>query len=275
MSGVWPAVALVSASVSAAILGALAVRASPRSLMVENWSGRLVPAVLGWALVGGAIVGLAVVGVAWSGGDRAADALLFAGAGMAALLTAGFLDDLRGQHARGFREHLATLARGRVTTGIVKLVVGLAVGVGLALWAGGGALRVVASAVVIVVSINLWNAFDVVPGRALKLGALVLVGALALGLDRPAGIIAAAGLGAAAGVLPLDLAERGMLGDTGSNPLGLMAGLALALVLPTWGVVVAAGAALALQVAAETVTITRLIESVPPFRWADGLGRRS
>jgi hypothetical protein len=275
MSPVWPAVALSTALVSSAALGAVVIRAAPPILVVENWSGRRVPAVLGWALVGGAIVALAVVQVAWSATGQAADALLFAGAAMVALLAAGFLDDLRGHTARGFRGHLATLARGRVTTGIVKLVVGVAVGVGLAVWAGGGAVRVVASAVVIVLSINLWNALDVVPGRALKLGALTLAGALVLGFDRPAGVVAAAGLGAAVGVLPYDLAERGMLGDTGSNPLGLVAGLVLALVLPTWGVVVAAGAALALQVAAETVTITRLIEAVPPLRWADRLGRRS
>jgi hypothetical protein len=66
-----------------------------------------------------------------------------------------------------------------------------------------------------------------------------------------------------------------MLGDTGSNPLGLVSGLGLAVILPTWGVLLAAGVAVALQVAAETVTISRLIEAVPPLRWFDRLGRRS
>ncbi|HJV04176.1 MAG TPA: hypothetical protein VJ868_02825, partial [Actinomycetota bacterium] len=84
----------------------------------------------------------------------------------------------------------------------------------------------------------------------------------------------AATLGAAAAVLPFDLLERGMLGDAGSNPLGFLVGVALAAVLPTGGVVAAAVGVLLLQVVAETMTISRLIESTPPLRWFDRLGRR-
>jgi hypothetical protein len=66
-----------------------------------------------------------------------------------------------------------------------------------------------------------------------------------------------------------------MLGDAGSNPLGFIVGTGLAAILPTWGVILAAVMALGLQVAAETVTISRLIEAVPPLRWYDRLGRRN
>jgi len=76
------------------------------------------------------------------------------------------------------------------------------------------------------------------------------------------------------GILPLDLAQRGMLGDSGSNPLGLVSGLGAAVTLPTWGVLLAAGVVVVLQVVAETVTISRAIEAVPPLRWYDRLGRR-
>jgi UDP-GlcNAc:undecaprenyl-phosphate GlcNAc-1-phosphate transferase len=132
----------------------------------------------------------------------------------------------------------------------------------------------VAAAVLIAGSINLWNALDVVPGRALKWAAIALVPVLAATVAEPYGVIAGAALGGVAGVLPFDLRERGMLGDAGSNPLGLLVGLGLAVTLPTWGVVVAALAVLALQVAAETVTISRAIEAVPALRWFDRLGRR-
>ena len=65
-----------------------------------------------------------------------------------------------------------------------------------------------------------------------------------------------------------------MLGDAGSNPLGLLAGLGLAVSLPTPWLVAAAVAAVLLQVAAETVTISRVVDAVPPLRWFDRLGRR-
>jgi hypothetical protein len=271
---VWPLVAVAVAAPTAAVLAAVVIRSAPPSLLVENRMGRVVPAVLGWGLVGGAVIGLMAVELLWAGAGKSS-ALMLGGLALVALLAAGFLDDLRGRHARGFRGHLGSLIRGRVTTGIVKLVVGLAVGLWLAVWADGGPVRVAVSALLIVVSINLWNALDVVPGRALKWGIVALGPVLAVGLDGSAGVLAGAGLGAAVAVLPFDLRQRGMLGDAGSNPLGLLAGLGLALLLPTWGIAAAAAAALALQVAAETVTISRLIEAVPPVRWFDRLGRRT
>jgi UDP-N-acetylmuramyl pentapeptide phosphotransferase/UDP-N-acetylglucosamine-1-phosphate transferase len=164
---------------------------------------------------------------------------------------------------------------GRPTTGILKLAVGVGAGVLLAVLLGGGPLPIAAGAILIASSANIWNALDVVPGRALKWAVVPLGAALLIGWTDSSALLAGAALGAAVGVLPFDLLERGMLGDAGSNPLGLLVGFVLAAVLPEAGVVLAALAALLLQVAAETVTISRLVEATPPLRWLDRLGRRS
>ncbi|HEX2025127.1 MAG TPA: hypothetical protein VHH92_01900 [Actinomycetota bacterium] len=260
-----------AAAMVAALLSAGLIRTAPDRLLVVNHRGHRVPAVLGVALVAGVAAGWVVLLALEHPGRPRPEVL----GGLALVATAGVLDDVAGHHARGFRGHLGSLARGEPTTGILKLVVGLAVAVVLAVQAGGGLVRIVASAVLIVVSINLWNAMDVVPGRALKVGLVVLAAALVAGWEQPAGTLAAVGIGAALAVLPFDLGERGMLGDAGSNPLGLLAGLALARSLPTWAVAVAAGIGLAAQAAAETVTLSRLIDAVPPFRWLDRAGRRT
>jgi hypothetical protein len=272
VNALWAGVALVTALVVATALAAVAVRAAPPSLRVANRAGRVVPVVLGLAMVPAFEAGV-LPGLALGRGDpTGAGPVVALSLGILAL--AGLVDDAVGGHARGFGGHLGSLARGRPTTGILKLGVGVALAVWLAVAVGGEPLRVVAAAVLIAASINVWNALDVAPGRALKWGIVVLAAVLVGGFDRPAGILAAAGLGAAVGVLPFDLRERGMLGDAGSNPLGLLAGVGLALVLPTWGVVGAAAAVLGLQVAAETVTISRLIDATPPVRWFDRAGRR-
>jgi UDP-GlcNAc:undecaprenyl-phosphate GlcNAc-1-phosphate transferase len=260
----------VAAAAVAAALAAALVRGAPERLVVVNHRGRRVPAVLGVALVGGVAAGWVAL-VALDHPRRPGVAVL---GGIGLVAVAGLLDDLAGDPARGFRGHLGSLARGQATTGILKLVVGLAVAITLAVQVGGGVVRITAAAILIVVSINLWNAMDVFPGRALKLGLVVLWAVLTFGLNGAGSSLAAVGIGAAVGILPFDLGERGMLGDAGSNPLGLLAGLALAVTLPTWAVVVASGVALAAQVAAETVTLTRLIEAVPPLRWFDRAGRR-
>jgi UDP-GlcNAc:undecaprenyl-phosphate/decaprenyl-phosphate GlcNAc-1-phosphate transferase len=144
----------------------------------------------------------------------------------------------------------------------------------VAVLAAGGPLRVVTTAVLVAACTNLWNALDVVPGRSLKWGIVLLILSLPRAWLGGGGEVQGAALGAALAVLPFDLLERGMLGDAGSNPLGFLVGVALAAVLPTPGLVVAAVVAVALQVAAETVTISRLIEATPPLRWFDALGRR-
>ena len=65
-----------------------------------------------------------------------------------------------------------------------------------------------------------------------------------------------------------------MLGDSGANLLGFAAGLALYDVLPDPWVAVAGAVAVALNVVADTVSFSRVIEATPPLRWLDGLGRR-
>jgi UDP-GlcNAc:undecaprenyl-phosphate GlcNAc-1-phosphate transferase len=268
----WPAWAAVVGSVLAALFAAASIAGPGRDRLVRaNYSGRPVPAVLGLSLVLAALGGV-VVG--WAGG-RAVDAPAWAAlAAMIAVGTAGLIDDLLGSGPRGLRGHLGSLLAGRPTTGILKLVVGVASGVALAALLGGGPLRVATAAVLVAASVNVWNALDVVPGRTIKWALLPLGVALFAGWNGPAGLIAGSALGAAVGVLPFDLLERGMLGDAGSNPLGLVVGFGLAATLPTAGVVLGALAVLALQAAAETVTISRLVEATPPLRWLDRMGRR-
>lgn len=240
-----------------------------------NYAGRPVPVVLGLVMVPvivPASVVAALIGDRVAAGRVRGDVVI---AGIAALWVAGYLDDALGGPARGLRGHLGSAFRGRPTTGILKLLTGVAAAVAVALVIGGGPVRVIASAVLVAVATNLWNALDVVPGRTLKWAIVALVPLVAASWEGDYGIVAAATLGVAAAGLPFDLGERGMLGDAGSNPLGFVVGLGLAAVLPTGGVVAAAVAALLLQAAAETVTISRLVDAAPPLRWFDRLGRRA
>jgi len=238
-----------------------------RRLVRENHAGRRVPVVLGLALVpGAALVGAVAAPPLRAGGV----AFLVAWVGLGVV---GLVDDLFGHGPRGLGGHLGSLARGRPTTGILKLIAAAGAAAAIAALSGGGLARILAGTVLIAACVNVWNALDVAPGRCLKWGIVALGATLPalwqLGVGRlSAGILASALL-----LLPFDLRERAMLGDAGSNPLGLAVGVALFLALPTGWVVAAALVALLLQLAAETVTISRLIGSAPPLRWFDRLGR--
>lgn len=266
-------IAVVVAAVASAVSAALLVLRPPGRPRAVNRRGRRLPVVLGLAVVAGAVAGAVagwVVTEEWVRWERAR----WVWAGGLLVFLAGLADDLFGRGPRGLRAHARALARGQVTTGAVKLVAAVGGGILAVLAFPGRSLLDRALGVLLVAgSANLWNGLDVAPGRAVK-GFLPVAAALLA--VRPAGAVApllAGALGGAVGVGVFDLRERAMLGDSGANLLGFAAGAALYAVLPLLGVAVAAAGIVALNLAAETVTLSRLIESVPPLRWADGAGR--
>ena len=125
----------------------------------------------------------------------------------------------------------------------------------------------------LILATNLGNLLDLRPGRAEK-----ALGLLALGLCLGAWTLAPFELlGIFAGPILvgawLTLRERAMLGDTGSNLIGAIAGVWLLTALGADARLVALGVVLALTVYGEMRSISATIESVPPLRWLDSLGR--
>ena len=177
----------------------------------------------------------------------------------------GAYDDLAGSGgARGFRGHVAALRGGTVTTGLVKVA-----GIGAAGLLAAAALRrrpgdVLVDGALIAGTANLLNLLDLRPGRALKVGTLVAVVSGEVGVA-----------GACAALLPADLGERTMLGDTGANALGAVLGAAVADRLPRRGARMAVLAAVAaLTAASEVVSFSAVIDRTPVLRRLDQLGRR-
>ncbi len=206
---------------------------------------------------------------------RTRAALVTAAAGAGAL---GGYDDLAGRgDRRGFRGHLGALAQGEVTTGAVKIGGIGATGLAASALLGGGPLDVAVNAGLIAGGANLLNLFDLRPGRAIKVAALV-GGLIAVtgrpgGGPAPAATLAGIPLGAALALVDEDLGERAMLGDAGANALGAMLGAAAAS-LPRSGRVAVLAGIVALTAASEKISFTKVIRQTPPLHWLDMLGRR-
>ena len=66
-----------------------------------------------------------------------------------------------------------------------------------------------------------------------------------------------------------------MLGDTGSNLVGALAGVAMLVTLGDTGRWIALAIVVALTIFGEFRSISKTIDSVPPLRWLDSLGRVS
>ncbi|MFV2197268.1 hypothetical protein [Nocardiopsis sp. LOL_012] len=229
-----------------------------------NYRGRVVTLHQGPALASGVCVA-SLLAPGLTPRVRAACALAAAGA-------AGFgaYDDLSGSaDARGLRGHLGALARGRVTTGLVKMAGIGATGVAAASLLRRPAAETIMDGVLIAAGANLVNLFDLRPGRAAKVCLLAAAPLLA----SPAAPAAGPAVGAAVALLPDDLAERSMLGDAGANALGAALGAAAVARAPrpVRGAVLAA--VLALTLASERTSFSRVIERVPLLRRLDRWGR--
>lgn len=249
------------------------------ALQRENYRGRPVATAAGVVLPLAVLVveaGRAVAGAAGMGNEsptappRVAVAVVALGMGLV-----GVLDDLAGSgEARGFRGHLASLVRGRLTTGGVKVLGGGAVAVvAVAPFAGGALARLLADAGLVALAANLANLLDRGPGRAIKAGATAFaVLALATAATTVlAGVAVVAG--AAVSLLLDDLHERLMLGDAGANVLGGAVGLGVVLACSPGSRDIVLVVLVALNLASEAVSFGRVIEAVPPLRALDRAGR--
>ena len=190
----------------------------------------------------------------------------------------GFLDDALGQGEavgapRGWRGHARALRAGSLSTGAVKALGALALAAYVVSGRGLESWRYIADIVLLILATNLFNLLDLRPGRAEK-GLVLLAVGLCLGAWTFAplellGIFAGPALVGAA----FTLRERAMLGDTGSNLLGAVGGVWLLTTLGPDARLIALAAVTGLTIYGELRSISATIESVPPLRWLDSLGR--
>lgn len=184
----------------------------------------------------------------------------------------GLVDDTLGGQQRGWRGHGRALLRMRLSTGALKAVGSL----GLALYATSyvehSPGRWLLASAVLVLATNAFNLLDLRPGRATKvfvlLGAGLTIGAASVRPLWALGLFVGPAL--VAGLY--DLRERAMLGDTGANLLGALAGLWLVLALSGLGQAIALAFLLAVTLYGELRSITKLVERMPLLRGLDSWG---
>jgi UDP-GlcNAc:undecaprenyl-phosphate GlcNAc-1-phosphate transferase len=270
------ALPFATALVAAFVIAPAALRgleAGP--LARENYRGRKLACPLGVVVVAGAVLALAPLAIAQ---QLTATTVLRPDFGWVAVYVLGvaFLglaDDVLADRARGWRGHAAVVLGGGFSSGALKA----AGSAGLALYVmaqpGIGTARFVLGAAVLVLATNAFNLLDLRPGRAIKV--FVVVGAaLTLGsgeLDPLWTVGLFAGPILVVGFY--DVRELGLLGDTGSNLVGAVAGAWLVLCLSNLGLMIAVVVLAGMTAYGELHSISELIERTPGLREIDSLGR--
>lgn len=272
------------ALLAGAALGALVyrmLRPTLRSPLLErvNHRGASIPTGGGLVVVLAVLAAEGVLGVIEAAGYDPVGGLT--GRRLVVLATLGFgllgfADDVLGVgESGGFKGHLGALARGRLTSGGVKLLGGGALAlVVMAAIQPGSAGRILADGALVALAANVGNLMDRAPGRCLKVGSLAFVGLVAATGAEPRLIGVALVMGAALGMLGADLGEQVMLGDSGANVLGAAIGIGVVLsCAPTTRTIVLVVVVL-LNLISEKVSYSKVIDRVAPLRALDRFGRR-
>jgi len=271
---------VVSFAVAAVVTGPWLSDMRRTGLARENYRGRRVAFPAGAVLVACSLIALAPLAVL---DDRADLDLLDPDLrrwavyvlGVALL---GLIDDALGRGAddatpRGWRGHARAIASGRFSTGAIKAVGALALAAYATSGLGHQDFAYVADLALLLLTTNLFNLLDLRPGRVEKVFVALLAG-LCVGAwtAMPLELLGIF-VGPVLMVAAFTLRERAMLGDTGANLVGALAGVTLLVTLGETGGYVALGVVVALNFYGEFRSISQTIEGVPLLRSLDSLGR--
>jgi UDP-GlcNAc:undecaprenyl-phosphate GlcNAc-1-phosphate transferase len=241
----------------------------------ENYRGRRLPVPIGIVIVPAALIALIPVMLLarLTDLDVFPDNLGFAVVFVPGIALLGLIDDALSGDGRGWRGHGKDVLGGSLSTGLLKAggTLGLALLVASSL-PGSDADFLLATAV-LVLATNAFNLLDLRPGRCVK--AYILLGVGLTAATQNTAALAGLGIFTAPVLVAgwFDLREKAMLGDTGSNAIGGLAGLWIVLTLDTDGQVIALLILLALNLFGEFRSISKVIERVPGLRHLDSLGR--
>jgi UDP-GlcNAc:undecaprenyl-phosphate GlcNAc-1-phosphate transferase len=273
---------LLSAAIAAVAAGPWLTDMARSGLARENYRGALVAFPAGAVLVACSLLALAPLALL----DDRADLDLLSpelrrwATYVLGVALVGLLDDALGQGSaadtpRGWRGHARAVLAGRFSAGAIKAVGALALAAYAVSGRGQEDLAYLADLALLLLATNLFNLLDLRPGRVEKVFVLLLAG-LCLGswtaqpLEILGIFIGPVLIGAA-----FTLRERAMLGDTGSNLVGALAGISLFIILGDDGRLVALAIVAALTIYGEFRSISSAIERFPLLRQLDSLGRVS
>lgn len=196
----------------------------------------------------------------------------------------GMLDDLIGNHEhKGFRGHFKILLKEKkLTTGAFKALFGAVIAMVFSiassqLLSGGFKIWIIlTSFLLVVLSANTINLFDLRPGRAGKMFILgfILILAFSKDFEKTVGLFIPI-LAILLFYLPFDLKAKVMMGDVGSNLLGATLGIMMSWMLSDLGKVISILILIGLQLTAEKFSFSKMIEENRWLRYLDNIGRGS
>lgn len=264
--------AIISYLISPFIISFLQIEGYTR----KNFRGKLVPVGSGIVLVLTLVATLGITALILELNISATSTFVYSL--VAWILGVGFfglLDDLLGDRSvSGFLGHFREISKGRFTTGVLKALGSGVLSLYIALAFSSIPLYLIGNALILVLSVNTFNLLDLRPGRALKVFIIFWLALFLLGSRNEIWPWLAIFLGPAMLLLRIDLEEKAMLGDVGSNILGAIVGFSLVASTSGLAKFLLLAALILMQVITEKVSISATVEKIAPLKKFDEWGRK-
>lgn len=186
----------------------------------------------------------------------------------------GLLDDLIGdEKIKGFKGHIKSFFKGKLTTGGLKAGIGFFSALFIAIIISKNLSEVIVNTLIIGLFTNLINLFDLRPGRSIKVFLLFSLIMLFTSIISEYNFIFYSFFGVLTIYFPLDLKAKSMMGDVGSNTLGLTLGIYCAMTHTLGLKLVYLILLLITHILAEKLSFTEIIENNIFLDFLDNLGR--
>ncbi len=193
--------------------------------------------------------------------------------GMISMFFAGILDDVLGNRdVSGLKGHFKSLLKGSLTTGGFKALFGGFIGIVISIGISKNITDIIINTLIIALSTNLMNLLDLRPGRAIKVYILIIVG-IFITLTGYIKLLPLLILPNVLAYFNYDLKAKAMMGDTGSNVLGISIGILFVMgyslkVRIAWLVFL-----IFIHILTEKYSLTKIIENNKVLNYIDKLGR--
>ena len=241
-------------------------------LIRKNYRGEMIPVGMGIAFIPALMVNSAILTYFNIEHDRLLliFVLLFA---LMAMAFAGIMDDAIGNRdVTGLKGHFLSMFKGRLTTGGFKAVLGGFIGIVVSAAVADNILGVVVGTLVVALATNFMNLLDLRPGRAIKVYLIIsiLVLIFAGDFNRQLYMLLLPGV---VSYFIFDLKALSMMGDAGSNVLGVFIGVMIVISFSIQVQLVCLVGLIAIHVLTEKYSLTKLIEQNSVLNFIDKLGR--
>lgn len=196
--------------------------------------------------------------------------LLFASIAMSFV---GIIDDSLGNRGvTGLLGHFKALFKGTLTTGAFKALLGGFVGLTLAVTISKSIPNIIVATLVVALSTNMMNLFDLRPGRAIKVYTLlaIIIFIASAKFQREVMMLI---VPAVLAYFYFDLRALTMMGDAGSNVLGVSLGV---FIVSSFGLAVQVVCLILLvliHILTEKFSLTKIIENNKFLNYLDRFGR--